>query len=213
MFYPNFSPRQCQFGKTSSCSLRSPLQANLKIPSKTRGTFSPFQCKQKPFWCKSKNYRVCTLEPSCFTRVFRFAHSISLTRAQQKPKPAPATLGKGFIIDPFRPGAITNPSFNETYLSFELFFCFCYFHCLFYIFALLLSLSGRITCSIVVVQFDLLGIVVLWRFCFYVVACLRAFCICFRVSVVVVVMFVFGWLKLFVLIVSVVRLFVCLLGS
>jgi len=143
---------------------------------------------------------------------FNQIHPISLTRAQQKPKPAPATPGIGFIIDPFWPGAITNPSLNETFLSFDFVgfatFILCQISLRVYFYSRDKSQFQSLLFSFICWASLLYGV-----FVFYAVACLRAFYICFRVYVVVVVIFVFGWLRLFGLIVSGVRLFVCLLGS
>ena len=64
------------------------------------------------------------LKSVCFTSLFFGGAQLGSPRPSTNTNPALTTRGIGFIIDPFRPGAITNPSFNETYFSFELsFFC------------------------------------------------------------------------------------------
>ena len=107
------------------------------------------------FHSKSKNSRVYTLtlskanpktlEVTTKKHVFHESFSIcapnSAHRAAAPPKNRLDNYGVRIYNDssPFRPGAITNPSFNETYLSFELFFvfatfivCFIYLRCYFH---------------------------------------------------------------------------------
>ena len=74
------------------------------------------------------------LKSVCFTRVFRFIHPTRAARRRRQPEPGHCFHGNRIYNWPFRPGAITNPSFKETICSFELFYFFVTLIFCFYIF-------------------------------------------------------------------------------
>ena len=151
------------------------------------------------------------VQASCFTgNSTKKAQFPSRVRGP-RPNPALATKGIGIIIHLFGPSplqilVLMKPIFRLNYLLFvTLFFIILDIR-------FLLSLSARIAISIVAVQFYLLGhrCFMVFFLCRCMLACVLHLFPCLSCSDCCVC---FGWLKLFVLIVSVVRLFVCLAAN